>query len=133
MPTSAVCRFHCDTNSRRFASSRQIDYLVISFIACITYSVHIRLSWHGVKIPRNICLSNRRIWVWNVRKAHGQNFEKYTIICRWCHKMSCYWRLFINLCPVSIVFSMKVNIKYQNSLWSRVYRQRFKSRSEDYI
>lgn len=46
MPTSAVCRFHCDTNSRRFASSGQKDYLVISFIACITYSVHpLILAW----------------------------------------------------------------------------------------
>lgn len=41
-----MCRFHCDTNSVRIVSSGQTDYLVLSFIACITYSVHpLILAW----------------------------------------------------------------------------------------
>lgn len=41
-----MCRFHCDTNSIRIVSSGQTDYLVLSFIACITYSVHpLILAW----------------------------------------------------------------------------------------
>lgn len=72
LPTSATCRFHCDTNSIRIVSSSQTDYLFLSFIACITYSIHpLNFAWSknskkqilyacqtggfGVGCPKNTC------------------------------------------------------------------------------
>lgn len=100
MPTSAMCRFHCDTNSIRIVSSGQTDYLFLSFIACITYSVHpLILAWcknskkyMPVKqddlergCPKGTCQFDMiRIFL----KKIYSNF-----LALGCHKISFYWRL----------------------------------------
>lgn len=52
-----------------FQAAKQIISFYLS--SRVLHTAYIRLSWHGVRIRRNICLSNRRIWRGDVQKVHA--------------------------------------------------------------
>lgn len=57
-----------------FQAAKQISTLYLS--SRVLHIAYIRLSWHDVRIRRNIGLSNRRIWGWDVQTLYDQNLKK---------------------------------------------------------
>lgn len=82
-----------------FQATKQIISFYLS--SRVLHTAYIRLSWHGVRIRINMCLSNRRIWRGDVQKVHASltwsefSLKKYNnFLCsQLCHKISFYCRL----------------------------------------